>query len=291
MSVKAQPEKGFRRAKVKPVKKRPGRLRMALRALRYLVPALLAAYAAYLAIGLVFSAPSLRVRRIAVTGNSRLSGAAIQSLMEGLNGTNIMAADLGDYRERLMRSPWVADAALRRVLPSTIEVFISERRPIGLCRLGPGVYLLDRTGTIIDEFGPQYQDFDLPLIDGVVRRAPGGNSVIDERRTALAASVIDALAPHKGLASRVSQIDVTDVHDAVVLLDDDAALLHVGTERFVERLTFYLEIAPALRERVQEMDYVDLRFDDRAYVRPVGGTALHDVPAGARATSGQRKEF
>ena len=35
------------------------------------------------------------------------------------------------YRRRLMESPWVADVALRRVLPSTVEVFVSERRPIG----------------------------------------------------------------------------------------------------------------------------------------------------------------
>ena len=88
---------------------------------------------------------------------------------------------------------------------------------------------------------------------------------------ALAAGVIDAVAPHKALAARISQIDVSDVRDAVVLLDDDSAFLHLGTEKFVERLKVYLEIAPALRERVAEMDYVDLRFGSRVYVRGAGG--------------------
>ena len=69
---------------------------------------------------------------------------------------------------------------------------------------------------------------------------------------------------------RLSQIDVADLHDAVVLLEGDPALLHLGDDQFVERLQSYLELAPALRERVPDIDYVDLRFDERVYVRPRG---------------------
>ena len=60
-----------------------------------------------------------------------------------------------------------------------------------------------------------------------------------------------------------------DAHDAVVLLDDDAALLHLGEDKFLERVQSYLDLAPALKQRVPEIDYVDLRFDERVYVRPV----------------------
>ena len=152
-------------------------------------------------------------------GNVRLSSGEVQAIVDGLRGSNILTADLPAYRRRLMESPWVADVALRRVLPSTIEVFVSERRPMGLCRLGSTLYLVDPRGTMIDEFGPQYAEFDLPIIDGLVgaRRAPGRPS-IDESRADLAARVIDALAARKDIAQRISQIDVRDAHDAVVLL-------------------------------------------------------------------------
>jgi cell division septal protein FtsQ len=63
-------------------------------------------------------------------------------------------------------------------------------------------------------------------------------------------------------------VDVSDAHDAVVLLDGDSALLHLGDDKFLERVESYLELSPALRERVTEIDYVDLRFDPRVYVRP-----------------------
>ena len=37
--------------------------------------------------------------------------------------------------QRLLASPWVRDAALRRSLPSTVEVVVSERQPIGIGRI------------------------------------------------------------------------------------------------------------------------------------------------------------
>ena len=56
-----------------------------------------------------------------------------------------------------------------------------------------------------------------------------------------------------------------------MILSGDPALIHVGDDQFAQRLQPYLDLAPALRERVPDIDYVDLRFDDRMYVRPAGG--------------------
>jgi cell division septal protein FtsQ len=70
------------------------------------------------------------------------------------------------------------------------------------------------------------------------------------------------------MAWQISQIDVSDSRNAVVLLEGDPTLIRLGNERFVERLQSYRELAPALREQVPAIDYVDLRFDERVYVRP-----------------------
>jgi len=53
-----------------------------------------------------------------------------------------------------------------------------------------------------------------------------------------------------------------------VILSGDPAVIQLGEDQFLPRLQGYLELAPALRERVADIDYVDLRFDDRIYVRP-----------------------
>jgi cell division septal protein FtsQ len=129
------------------------------------------------------------------------------------------------------------------------------------------MYLVDERGVIIDQYGPQYADLDLPIIDGLAAVNQDG-SLTDERRADLAARLMTALRAKPQVARRVSQIDVTDLHNATVILSGDPAVIQLGEDQFLPRLQGYLELAPALRERVADIDYVDLRFDDRIYVRP-----------------------
>ena len=89
-----------------------------------------------------------------------------------------------------------------------------------------------------------------------------------------------ALQMHPDLARRVSEVDVSDVRDAVLILKGDTALVRVGAEQFAERLQSYLDLAPALRERISAIDYVDLRFDERVYVRPAARTQGRPGPVG-----------
>ena len=279
MKVKVPTEKNFRRSKsVKPVKKRAARSR-ALRALIYCVAIFLAVTATAYTVDAVVHAPILQIRRIVVQGHVRLSSGEVQALVDGLRGSSILTVDLPAYRARLLESPWVADVALRRVLPSTIEVFVSEREPLALCRINGQLYLIDRGGVVIDEFGPKYklEKFDLPIVDGATRVPSSGEPVIDEARVALAVRVIDDVAGHSALATRVSQIDVSDTFDAVVLLDDDPAMLHLGTEKFAERLQGYIDLADRLRETVPDIDYASLQFDGRIYVKAAGSAGMHPV--------------
>ena len=279
MKVKAPTEKNFRRTKaVKPVKKRAGG--RSLRLFGYPAAVVLAVSAAFYALdGLVHSS-LLRVRKIVVHGHVRLSNGEVQALVEGLRGSSILTVDLPEYRARLLESPWVADVALRRVLPSTIEVFVSEREPVALCRINGQLYLVDRSGTIIDEFGPKYRKFNLPIIDGATRAPSSGEPIVDERRIALATRVIDDVASDAALAARISQIDVSDLFDVVVLLDDDPALLHLGTEKFAERLNGYIGLAERIRETVPDIDYASLQFENRIVVK--------SATSGGRRSSNRR---
>ncbi len=268
MSVKARAEKNFRRASPKSSRRKGRRRWLSWRRARVLISVVLVVYATYRAFDLVVSASTLQVRRIAVHGNVLVSEGELQALVDGLRGTSILTADLEAFRQKLLASPWVADVALRRVLPSTVEVSVRERRPMGLSRIGNTLYLVDRQGTVIDEFGPEYRRFDLPIIDGLVRAPGTGTPALDEKRAELAGRVIDAVAERKELARRLSQIDVSDLHNAVVLLEGDGALLYLGEDDFAARLQAYIDLAPTLRERVPDIDYVDLRFGGRVYVRP-----------------------
>jgi cell division protein FtsQ len=263
MSVAAPSDKRFRRSHVKPARKR--NLSRRWRSIAVLILVAVALYAGRRAVTAVAALEIFHVNHISVRGNQRLSNGEVLSLVDGLRGQSVLALDLEEWRHTLMNSPWVADASLRRTLPSTVDIAILERTPLGIGRINGALYLVDDRGMVIDEYGPNYADLDLPIIDGL-SAAPGEENT-DVYRALLARRLLDALRV-QNLAARISQIDVSDSRNAVVLLDGDPTLIRLGNERFVERLQSYFELAPALRERVPVIDYVDLRFDERVYVRP-----------------------
>ena len=276
MAVRAPADKRFRRAHIKLARKRRAWKSRCRRVARISVMLTLVVYAGYRATDLMLNASVLAIDRLEVRGNERLSTGEVIALIGGLRGQNILTADLEAWRLRLIASPWVKDAALRKVVPSTVEIVVSERTPIGLGRIEERLYLVDGRGTLIDEHGPQYAEFDLPIVDGLAESVDNGRPTVDARRARLAVRVIEDVGENPRLARRISQIDVSDPYDAVVILDGDPALLHLGDEQFLERLQSYIEMIATLRARVPDIDYVDLRFGERVYVRPAGsgtGTA------------------
>ena len=287
MTVQTQTDRRFRRAR-RPARRTRAAARRWLRAARRICLTGVLVFGGHHAARLLLSAPFLAVDDIVVRGNDRLSDGEVLALVSGLRGENILAVDLAAQRRRLVTSPWLRDGTLRRILPSTVEVVVTERRPVAVARFADRLYLVDEGGTVIDRHGPRFADVDLPIIDGLAVLETQAVAV-DPARMALAARVLEQLGSHPDVLAAISQIDVADPYDAVVLLNDDPALLHVGADRFVERLRSYAELASTLRARVADIDYVDLRFDHRVYVRPRGHpAALSPGSAGSAGLGDQR---
>jgi cell division protein FtsQ len=286
MSLIAAPaDRRFRRAHTKPARRR-GPWQAVRRIARIGLLVVLGAYGAYRGSEAVMQARMLEVDRIVVQGNVRMPNGEVLAVLDGLRGENIVWTDLEAWRRRLLASPWVREAAFRRRLPSTVEVTVSERVPMAIARLDRNLYLVDERGVVIDTFGPQYADLDLPIVDGLIiapveagEGVPDGSPATDEARADLAARVIASLRPAPDLARRLSQLDVSDRYNVSLILAGDPAVIHVGHERFLPRLQSYVALAAALRERVSDIEHVDLRFEDRIYVRPAR------TPAGSRAVA------
>jgi cell division protein FtsQ len=279
--VAAPADKRFRRSHVAPARRRTLR-RSWWTLVRAAVIVLGVGYAVYRGIDLLTSAPALQIAHVSVLGQTRMALGEVLALGEELKGENMVTADLESWRQRLLRLPWIERAAIRRVFPNTVQVFLSERRPMGIGRLGDDLYLVDGSGVVIDQFGPPYAEMDLPIIDGLGAGDREG-AAIDASRALLAGRLLGELERRPDLAGRISQIDVSDVRDAAVTFKGDTTVVRVGDEAFAERLESYLELAPALTERVRDIDYVDLRFDERVYVKPRASNSLARLQPGDAA--------
>ena len=259
-------DKRFRRPDVRPGRGR----RLSQRIVRWVGTGLvlggLVALGALLSTRLV-GAKLLAVDRVVTYGNRRMSEAELDELKGSVRGQSLLLVDLEQFRARVLASPWVASVSVRRLLPSTLEVHIIERDPLAIARLGQQLYLVDGSGVIIGQYGPQHAEFDLPIVDGMAPAGAVDGLAIDPARAQLVARFLGSLVARPELRRSVSQVDVSRDGNVAVLLDGDATLLYLGDDQFVERLRTYLEIRSTLAERMSDVDYVDLRYGQRVIVK------------------------
>ena len=283
MAVKAPADKRFKRGRVKTPRKAARRWTSLIRPLvKWTLVLGILGYTTVRALALVTESPALRIRHVAVQGLRHLSAADVRARVRTLEGANIVRADLEAARRRLLGSPWIADATLRRQLPATIEIAIEERQPVALARFARGgLQLIADDGMVLGPAGAAQADFDLPIADGlapVPGRALSGPGIgvgvparVDPERAALIGRLVESLRREDGLLALISEVDVTDVEDAVVLLGDDPARVHLGHEDFARRVRAYRDLAPSVLQHVDAIDSADVRYDGRVFVRPARG--------------------
>jgi cell division protein FtsQ len=283
MAVKAPADKRFKRGRVKTPRKTARRWTALVRPLvKWTLVVGIVGYTTGRALALVTESPALRIRHVAVQGQRHLKRADVLARVQMLDGQNIVRADLEAARRRLLGSPWIAEATLRRQLPSTIEILITERQPVALARLARGgLQLVARDGMVLGPVGAAQAGFDLPIADGLMPlpgRSLSGPGLgvgiparVDAARAELVGRLVEALREEEGLLALVSQVDVSDVEDAVVLLGDDPARVHLGHEDFARRVRAYRDLAPTLLMHVDAIDSADVRYDGRVFVRPARG--------------------
>jgi hypothetical protein len=232
------------------------RIVLALEALGALLALIVTLWAGY---SKVMASERLRVGRVDVRGSRFLSEGEVRELLGPAVGENILGLDIESLKQRLRASPWVADAAVRRTLPDTLQVQIQERVPLALAELDR-LYLMDGDGTLIDIYGPRTSGFDLPIVRGL----KGIDSVARADRARRAGALLADLAE---LGGEVSEVQVEPGGDLRVVLRGAGEVLKLGTPPCKKRLLTFLELRKDLRERCPGAEYFDLRFRGRIYAK------------------------
>lgn len=87
---------------------------------------------------------------IEVSGNRHLSAEEVVALTGAELGVNTLEMRISDIEDRLAANPWTDHVAVRRVLPDTLSIAITERVPTWWLRTGAGLCYAEADGSIID---------------------------------------------------------------------------------------------------------------------------------------------
>ncbi len=217
-----------------------------------------------------FAIPSrFQIASIEVTGNRFLSEGEVREMLGPALGGDLITANLEGLRSNLAASPWVGGAVVRRKLPHTLMVDVTERFPIALAEADQ-LYVMDASGELIELLGPRTASFDLPVIRGL----SGVTAEVRRDRARRASSLLEDLGD---LSSEVSEISVDRSGDLLIVLRGDGSVLKLAEPPYRKRVLSFLALRQKLRERCPDAEYFDLRFKDRIYAKPASRDEKSDL--------------
>lgn len=159
-----------------------------------------------------------KVSSVDVRGNERTSADDVRRIVtSGTEKSGVWNADLADIRVKLEKFPFVKSASVTRSLPSGIRVDIVERVPQAVVRLRSGDFLVDGDGTILASAVGE-KDFPFVLYgwdEAKTEKAPADNIA----RLKLYKKMLDEWKQFD-LASRVKQVDLTDMREPAAVVQD-----------------------------------------------------------------------
>ena len=106
-----------------------------------------------------------KARNLNIEGMQRLTTNQIIHQARVRKGMNTLALNLAAVRKRLIAHPWIAEAEVRREIPSGLNIRIKEHSPLAVVDLDRK-YLINEQGQIFKAWSASDPD-RLPLIDGM----------------------------------------------------------------------------------------------------------------------------
>jgi cell division septal protein FtsQ len=200
----------------------------------------------------------LNVDRIEVSCPKEKIAEDIHQFLEGKHLGNLLILDIHTLKEKLVVHPWIKDVRVRKNFPSTLKIAILERQPSAVLK-GSRFSLIDREGIKLQEIGSLY-NWNLPLFVD----ENNFNEDIAEKLN-LAWAFLDNLNP--SMRESVATVDLTEYETVKVRLKESPTWIIIGENQFQERMKLYLAQEPFLKE-YGPLEYVDLRFEERIYIKP-----------------------
>lgn len=217
----------------------------------------------------------LPVRSVTVEGNAILSTAEILKIADIPKNARLFDLDLAAVRSRLQQNPFVRTVSVNREGSSGVLIDLEERVPLAAVVSDQLLYV-DDEGYVLPAARSDRM-YDLPVLTGAL---PAGDCR-PGRRIAKSAvlQALDLLLLSREFSDElyrgISEISVREDGDLILYTSDAGVPVIIGQGDLPVKLAkfngFWREIVA--RRGPQQLQYVDLRFEDQVVVRWNGSPA------------------
>ena len=220
-------------------------------------------------------------RQLTIEGMRRLTKEQVAGQAGVQAGVNILSTNLSLVRKRLLAHPWIAEAEVRREIPSGLIIRIKEHSALALVDFGRK-YLINTHGEIFKAWEASDPD-TLPVIKGLklsdltaYGQSESSNFNSDRKRTAPFKAVMRVLqlGGKKGsiLPNRfVRQIHVDRQIGLTIYAFDPGKTINLGYSDYAGKYRMLANLFSYLKRHrsISDFDRIDLNNLKRVVVNPI----------------------
>lgn len=198
------------------------------------------------------------IRSVEISGAPHTPAATMSRVAAAYRGRNLFRLDIAAVQQDFLTLPWVERIRIEKKLPDTLVIHVIEKVPAALVVIDSTPQYVDSKGRVFADLSPATGNAELPLVSDTRSESVW--------RCVEFLEAIRTSAPL--LYSRISEI--TSLEAGGFRLFDRALASYVFIDDLnsFEKWRSLYRVAAVEGFSAGDIEYADLRFDDRIVVKP-----------------------
>ena len=209
----------------------------------------------------------LDIEKISISCDDPEIETSVLREMENRSFGNILLLNIDELREEIKTHPRIKEVHVRKIFPLSLNIHIEERRPFAVLQKEEP-FLIDRDGFIFGNIKHDGENFPLLVDENLFKE-------YYLEKIQLASECFESLSDTD--RKRIEIINLTESMNIKLKFRDHKTWLVLGNDHFAERIQRYLTEKQNL-ENHGVLEYVDLRFQDRFFIKPLKEYPQKDTP-------------
>ena len=211
-----------------------------------------------------------RLKYVSVEGNQSKTPQQITETAGLVRGLNIFAINAEEIKRNLSRDHTIEFLGIQKEYPSTLYLFVAERKPIAFLKANGNLYTLDEQGVVMSESNALELSEKFPEVIGFVDVNPYVGQMLkvkDMRKLEAYREIMMELR----LQMYSSQIDKINLSDStnLYLITVDGIAIRMGTNEYAEaKIGAARSIIPFLQRLGKTSGALDVTIPEDAKYTP-----------------------
>jgi cell division septal protein FtsQ len=229
------------------------------------------AWAAYTAcdrvVHLACSSPEFQLKNVNMNLVTQTSREELALEVKPFIHCNLFTLNLQQVADALEKQPWILEATVKRMLPCSIRIHLTERTAAALVRRDGELQILDRTGFMmpLEQLANPGEFRNLPVFTGLEEI---GSGELDQRIDTGLHALELLRSYHPEWTRSLASLDLKRADRIGVVRANSASRLLLDPDHALRNFDQYLALREQIRTRIGPVRYYDLRWRDRITLMP-----------------------